>query len=202
LTEFKEIWSETVRRIYAKPVETEVIRFTRPGGTTIWVTFVILSIITPLNDVHSLAVYGITENGDHVKDEFCEGVDDYPDEIAPLIPALIEAATHGADETPLTAGDIAREFGVTTKQVVNWDKTGVLKAAFRTPGGHRRYHAADITRLRSNLPARSLRDDAGTEEITRLRDTENLTWKEIGVKFRMSAEGARKRYNKARDDEP
>jgi DNA-binding transcriptional MerR regulator len=198
LAGFREIWTETVRRINATITEAEAIRFTRADGTVVWVQSVILGILIPGNDAHHLITYGITENGHYVKDEFWEGIDDYPDEVAPLIPALIETATHGADETPLSPGDVAREFGVTQSQVANWDKTGVLKASFRTPGGQRRYRRADVTRLRSNPPVRSLlREDVSTEEITRLRDTENLTWKEIGLKLRMSAEGVRLRYNKA-----
>ena len=81
-------------------------------------------------------------------------------------------------------------------------KPGVLKPAFRTPGGQRRYRWEDIGRLRGNLPVRSLREDVSTEEIIRLRDTGNLAWKEIGQKFGMSGEGVRRRYHKARRDGP
>ena len=56
----------------------------------------------------------------------------------------------GLDEAMMTPGEVARQFGVTTKQVANWDNSGILKAAFRTPGGQRRYREADVARLRRN----------------------------------------------------
>src|ERR1700722_18612912 len=138
-------------------------------------------------------------NDDQVKEEFSD-VEDDPYEVTSLIPTPIkasEAADDAPDEMVLTLGEVAREFRVSTRQVVNWDETGILKPAFRTPGGQRRYRASDITRarLRSNRPIRSTREDVSTEEIIRLRDIENLGWKEIGAKFHMSAEGVRLRYN-------
>lgn len=211
MTGFDEIWTETVRKIYARIAEAEVIRFTKPDGTTIWAALAVLSINVPLNDVQHVAVYGITENGDHVTEEFWEGADHYPDEIASLIPELIKTAGYSPEETVLTAGDVARALGVPWSQVASWDKAGILKAAFCTPGGHRRYRAADVTRFRSDPRAQSAREprkssrprvDVSTREITRLRDTENLTWKEIGARFRMSDEGVRQRYNRAQSLEP
>jgi hypothetical protein len=92
LAGFREIWVEAARNIYAELEETEVIRFTRPDATVIWVTSVVVSVLSLTGDVHHLTVYGVTENGEHVKDEFWEGADEYPDEIAPLIPALVNAA--------------------------------------------------------------------------------------------------------------
>jgi DNA-binding transcriptional MerR regulator len=205
LTGYDEIRVETVRRIHVKITESEIVRFAAPGGTTIWVTSVILGVLVPFNDVHHLIVYGITEDGAHVRCDFPEGEGGYPDEIAPLIPALIKAGEDAGgdpDEELLTPGQVAREFGVTISQVGNWDNNGVLKAAFRTPGGDRRFRAADVRRLRGNLPVRSLREDVSTGEITRLRDTQNLTWKQIGAQLGMSGEGARLRYRKARSAAP
>jgi hypothetical protein len=84
-------------------------------------------------------------------------------------PAALRLAAHGAvsgartsikeqrmtgfNEALLSPGEVARQFGVTTKQVANWDNDGILKAAFRTPGGQRRYREADVARLRSNPPS-------------------------------------------------
>ena len=44
-------------------------------------------------------------------------------------------------------GSVARMMGVDPKTVTKWDKNGKLKAAFRTPGGHRRYYLDDVEKL-------------------------------------------------------
>lgn len=106
------------------------------------------------------------------------------------------------NETLLTSGDVAREFGVSTAQVINWDKTGVINAAFRTPGGHRRYRATEVARLRSSFTSKRYRLDVSTEEVILLRNTSKLTWLEIGKRLGMSAEGVRLRYYKALSSAP
>jgi DNA-binding transcriptional MerR regulator len=195
LTGFDEIWTETVRRTHVTLTETEIIRFTIPGGVAIWVRSIILGVLLPYNDVLHLTVYGMTEDGDQVSYEFPEG-DEYPDDISPLISEIIQAgkaASNVPDEVFLTTGDVAREFGVSYGYVAHWDDIGVLKAAFRTVGGHRRFRQEDVARFRMHY--RSFRrTDIRTEEITRLREAENLTWKEIGKKFRMTGDAIRRRY--------
>lgn len=99
-----------------------------------------------------------------------------------------------------TSGDVAREFGIKYSEVAYWDNTGILKAAFRTVGGHRRFRREDVLRLRINYPARLRRVDVRTEEIIRLRDAENLSWKQIGEKFHMSRHGVRNRYYRAQNN--
>ena len=42
------------------------------------------------------------------------------------------------DAPPLTSGDVARYFGVSTVTVREWADSGKL-ASFRTPGGQRRF---------------------------------------------------------------
>lgn len=101
MTDFSEIRTETMRRIYADLAETEVVRFTNPHGVTIWVRYVILDIITPDNDIHCLTVYGTTENGDDVKSEFWEEIDEYPDEIASFIPELIKSSEADEKTSPV-----------------------------------------------------------------------------------------------------
>lgn len=88
MTRFDEVWSETVREIHARLADTEVIRYTRPDGVTVWVTCIILDIVMPLSYVRNLTVYGMTEDGERVEDEFWEGADAYPDEVARLVPSL------------------------------------------------------------------------------------------------------------------
>jgi excisionase family DNA binding protein len=43
----------------------------------------------------------------------------------------------------LSAGEVAREFGVDPKTVTRWAKAGKLKSV-RTLGGHRRFKREDI----------------------------------------------------------
>ncbi|MEM6551119.1 MAG: MerR family DNA-binding transcriptional regulator [Planctomycetota bacterium] len=54
-------------------------------------------------------------------------------------------------ETPiLRIGDVADRFGVSPESLRVWERQGLIPAAYRTPGGHRRYtaeHVRAITRL-------------------------------------------------------
>jgi excisionase family DNA binding protein len=43
----------------------------------------------------------------------------------------------------LTPAEVAARFGVAVKTVGKWADAGKL-ASFRTPGGHRRFHEADV----------------------------------------------------------
>lgn len=55
--------------------------------------------------------------------------------------------TNGYSGTHLTIGDVARTFGVTPATVREWDRSGKLPAAFRTPGNQRRWNRADVEAL-------------------------------------------------------
>ncbi len=46
----------------------------------------------------------------------------------------------------LTPAEVAALFRVDPKTVTRWARAGRLTAV-RTPGGHRRYHAAEVHRL-------------------------------------------------------
>jgi excisionase family DNA binding protein len=48
----------------------------------------------------------------------------------------------------LSCGQVARAFGVDSRTVTRWTNDGVLPC-IRTPGGHRRYKAADVAALMS-----------------------------------------------------
>lgn len=50
---------------------------------------------------------------------------------------------------PLTTGQVAAVFGVTTTTVKRWADTGKL-ASFRTVGGHYRFRAEDIEQLKAS----------------------------------------------------
>ncbi len=56
--------------------------------------------------------------------------------------------------TLLTPGEVARLFRVDPKTVTRWGKAGRL-ACIRTPGGHRRYRAADVVRLLNDSGVKS-----------------------------------------------
>jgi excisionase family DNA binding protein len=48
------------------------------------------------------------------------------------------------DVDVLTPGEVAKLFRVDPKTVTRWAADGKLPGAFRTPGGHRRFHRKDI----------------------------------------------------------
>jgi excisionase family DNA binding protein len=52
-------------------------------------------------------------------------------------------------ERMMTPSQVAEAFGVDTKTVGRWSKSGRLHA-IRTLGGHRRYDRAQVTKLLSN----------------------------------------------------
>lgn len=47
----------------------------------------------------------------------------------------------------LTRAEAAAELGIGVQSVTRWAEAGKLTAV-RTPGGHRRYRAADVARLK------------------------------------------------------
>ncbi len=48
-------------------------------------------------------------------------------------------------ETLLSRREVARRFGVSLSTVTRWARTGLIRAV-RTPGGHYRYPAAELSR--------------------------------------------------------
>lgn len=52
-------------------------------------------------------------------------------------------------EAPLSPAEVAELFSVDPKTVTRWARAGWLPH-FRTPGGHRRYHVADVQALLDN----------------------------------------------------
>lgn len=61
----------------------------------------------------------------------------------------------------LSAGDVARLFGVGTNAVGQWADDGILPS-IRTSGGHRRFRLADLERLREALGMRAGTHDPPT----------------------------------------
>lgn len=47
---------------------------------------------------------------------------------------------------PLSSGEVARIFGVSSSAVAGWADDGRLPH-FKTPGGQRRYHRVDVQRF-------------------------------------------------------
>jgi excisionase family DNA binding protein len=54
-----------------------------------------------------------------------------------------------SDDDLLTPREVAEMLGVRTATVGMWARTGALKPAMRTPGGHRRYRRADVLAFRT-----------------------------------------------------
>lgn len=52
---------------------------------------------------------------------------------------------------PLTTGEVARAFGVHPSTVLDWAESGKLRC-FKTPGGNRRFHRADVEALMQSEP--------------------------------------------------
>jgi len=58
-------------------------------------------------------------------------------------------ATIPVDDRPLSSGDVARIFGVSSVTVASWADQGLLPH-FRTPGGQRRFRRADVESFLTN----------------------------------------------------
>ncbi len=61
-----------------------------------------------------------------------------------------------ADDTSglMTPAEVAALFGVDPKTVQRWAKTGRL-SSIKTPGGHRRYRAAEVYALLAESPTQA-----------------------------------------------
>ena len=59
--------------------------------------------------------------------------------------------TTAEDEQLLTPAEVAAMFRVDPKTVTRWAKAGKL-SSIRTLGGHRRYRASEVARLRAGIP--------------------------------------------------
>lgn len=60
----------------------------------------------------------------------------------------MEAAEH---DRLLKPCEVRSEFGVTDTTLREWDRSGKLRAAQRTFGGHRRYRESDVRALLAEL---------------------------------------------------
>lgn len=58
------------------------------------------------------------------------------------------------EDRPLTTGQVAALFGTKSETVAVWADRGVVPH-FRTPGGHRRFPAAELRALAAVTPARN-----------------------------------------------
>lgn len=63
---------------------------------------------------------------------------------------MTEDAPRSEPETLLTSGQVATLFRVTTKTVTRWAEAGKLPA-IRTLGGHRRFPADEVLRVRDEM---------------------------------------------------
>ncbi len=99
----------------------------------------------------------------------------------------------------MTAGEVAREFGVHRKTITRWEQKGLL-SCIRTLGGHRRYRASDIAALLSqpynprpsNLPAPATNPPASPAQPPTLPGAEDwmFTAAQQGARAEAIAEAA------------
>jgi predicted site-specific integrase-resolvase len=55
------------------------------------------------------------------------------------------------DDRLLPPAKVRRRFGIGKTTLQEWDTAGILKAAQRTAGGHRRYRESDVSALAAKL---------------------------------------------------
>lgn len=67
-------------------------------------------------------------------------------------PATRDVTAEFGRGTLLTPGEVAAIFRVSPQTVARWGESGLL-TTLRTPGGHRRYPAAEVEALLANGPA-------------------------------------------------
>lgn len=51
-----------------------------------------------------------------------------------------------------TSTEMAKELGVGTRTLADWDRQGHLVPAWRSPGGHRRYSEDQLNKIRNGDP--------------------------------------------------
>jgi hypothetical protein len=90
MTAFGETWVHLVRQVHAEIPDTENIRFAREDGTAVSVNYVTLELSLLGNEVERLEAYGHTEDGELIREVWLEGTDPYPQELAALIPDIVE----------------------------------------------------------------------------------------------------------------
>jgi hypothetical protein len=86
---------ETIRQVCAEVDDTVRTWVTRPDGTTIRPTCIVIDILMPDNELRGFALCGITENREPVEQTFLEGIDAYPPEVASLVSALDQRSRRG-----------------------------------------------------------------------------------------------------------
>jgi excisionase family DNA binding protein len=71
----------------------------------------------------------------------------------------------GSDDELYRPNEVAALFGVTTTTVALWARTGRLKSAGRTPGGHRRFRKADVRAFRPGPAADPVRNEMEEDAV-------------------------------------
>ena len=89
---------------------------------------------------------------------------------------------HNDDDRLLTPREVAELFGVRTTTIARWVREGRL-TSFLTPGGHRRYHLAEVRALlNSTKPAQSEAERQMAEDAVRLYD-QGWSIRQVAQKF-------------------
>lgn len=64
---------------------------------------------------------------------------------------LVMLNEQSMDVAMLRIGDLVDRFGVSAESLRNWERSGLIPSARRTPGGHRRYGLEHVRALESLL---------------------------------------------------
>jgi hypothetical protein len=88
---FREVRAETIREIRADLTHPASVTYVRADGVPVRVQGLTLYRRVPGGTVQRLEVHGTTGAGDPSQSVFCEDADDFPPELAALIPMLLDA---------------------------------------------------------------------------------------------------------------
>lgn len=93
----------------------------------------------------------------------------------------------------LTPREVAEILGVRTATVGVWARIGALKPAVRTPGGHRRYHRADVEAFRDSGQGQQITPERRQmeEDVVRLYG-QGWSIRQVATRFGIGYSAARR----------
>jgi len=86
------------------------------------------------------------------------------------------------DDDLLTPREAARMLGVRVPTLAWWARTGALKPAVRTPGGHRRYRLADVLAHREAAGRHDPERERMEQDAVRLYE-QGWSIRQVAVRF-------------------
>lgn len=93
---FEHVWVDTVQEIHAPVGDAGFSRLSLPGGTPIWPREIVLSLRE--HRPFKIDIIGVTDEARrHILTIYLDNLDDYPEDLAGLVPELIESARNCPD---------------------------------------------------------------------------------------------------------